>query len=240
MDGRLPGWTADGVTWYTHEGGEIVEVSAPQETYTTNASEVQNAVYTLTEATIPFPEFVAFRKIPRLFRDCVITEKIDGTNASITILEDGQIRAGSRTRYVYRDIPKTETTKKQVLDNYGFAAWVEDNKEELLKLGKGRFYGEWHGKGINRGYGLEERRFSLFHTRGIEHLPSCVGVVPELYAGPFSLDAVRSCIESLRESGSVAVPGFMNPEGVVVYHEAAGQLFKVTLENDNAPKGQTK
>ena len=28
-------------------------------------------------------EFVGFPKIPRLTRDCVITEKLDGTNASI-------------------------------------------------------------------------------------------------------------------------------------------------------------
>ena len=37
--------------------------------------------------TLPPPGFVEFRKIPRLNRDIIITEKIDGTNASIVIEE---------------------------------------------------------------------------------------------------------------------------------------------------------
>jgi hypothetical protein len=28
----------------------------------------------------------------------------------------------------------------------------------------------------------------------------------------------------------------MNPEGVVIYHTASGQLFKKTIENDEKPK----
>ena len=236
MKKRLPGWSPDGVTWYTHEGGE--QVVSPSETYTTNESEAKNVVYT---ETVEFPPFVAFHKIPRLFRDCVITEKIDGTNASITITEDGQMRAGSRTKYIYPNKPKAPGQKHaEVTDNYGFAAWVEAHKAELLSLGKGRHFGEWWGKGINRNYGQEGKYFSLFHTRGIAALPFCVGVVPVLYTGPFSVDAVRECIEKLRTNGSVAVPGFMKPEGVVVFHEAAGQLFKVTLEHDEKPKGDVK
>jgi hypothetical protein len=34
------------------------------------------------------PSFEEFQKIPRLRRDCVITEKIDGTNAQIYISDD--------------------------------------------------------------------------------------------------------------------------------------------------------
>lgn len=33
------------------------------------------------------PEFKPFPKMPRLSRECIITEKIDGTNASILITE---------------------------------------------------------------------------------------------------------------------------------------------------------
>jgi hypothetical protein len=32
------------------------------------------------------------------------------------------------------------------------------------------------------------------------------------------------------------MPGFMDPEGIVVYHVAANQMFKVTLKGDDAPK----
>jgi hypothetical protein len=41
----------------------------------------------------------------------------------------------------------------------------------------------------------------------------------------------------LRTEGSVAAPGFMDPEGICIYHEASGQLFKATLKNDDKPKG---
>jgi len=46
------------------------------------------------------PEFLPFGKIPRLLRDIIITEKLDGTNASVTITEEGEIYAGSRNRYI--------------------------------------------------------------------------------------------------------------------------------------------
>lgn len=35
-----------------------------------------------------------------------------------------------------------------------------------------------------------------------------------------------------------AAPGFMRPEGVVVYH-SAGQVFKALIENDDQPKGDS-
>ncbi len=40
----------------------------------------------------------------------------------------------------------------------------------------------------------------------------------------------------ITEKGSVAAPGWMRPEGIIVYHTAAGVLFKVTCENDDKPK----
>jgi hypothetical protein len=173
------------------------------------------------------PEFTAFKKIPRLNRDIVITEKIDGTNACVYVTDQGEIYAGKRTSWC--------TPEK---DNYGFAAWVQANKDELLKLGPGRHFGEWYGRGINRNYGLTERRFALFNTsRDRDSVPSCVSFVPVLYSGLFNSDAIAAALNSLRSNGSVAVPGFLNAEGIVIYHVAAGQMFKVTLENDEKPKG---
>lgn len=175
------------------------------------------------------PEFVAFNKIPRLNREVIITEKIDGTNASILVTDEGEIYAGSRTRWV---------TPGKTTDNYGFAAWVQENKTELLKLGPGRHYGEWWGMGINRNYGLQERRFSLFNTsRDRSNDPSCISYVPVLYSGPFDSAAINAALTQLRTLGSVMVPGWMTPEGIVLYHVAAKQLFKATIENDEKPKG---
>lgn len=193
-------------------------------------TDIQLPGLVISDVSVPMPvEFEAFPKIPRLNRDCVITEKIDGTNAQIIITADGQIAAGSRTRLI--------TPGKQT-DNHGFAGWVEANKEELLKLGPGRHFGEWWGQGIQRNYGLTEKRFSLFHTHGIEGLPTCVSVVPTLYEGPFNSITISAVLDGLRTDGSKAAPGFMKPEGIVVFHTASRGLFKVTVEKDAEHKGK--
>jgi hypothetical protein len=42
----------------------------------------------------------------------------------------------------------------------------------------------------------------------------------------------------LKEHGSVAQPGYMNPEGVVVFHVASGHLYKKTIERDEEWKSK--
>jgi len=177
---------------------------------------------------IPFPEMP---KIPRLSRDCVITEKIDGTNANIYITDDGQFLTGSRTKWI--------TPGKQT-DNYGFSRWAHEYRADLMKLGPGHHFGEWWGLGIQRGYGLTEKRFSLFATHRWSDpavRPACCSVVPVLYYGIFSTEVIWRIIDDLAAVGSVAAPGFGQPEGVVIYHEASKQLFKKTIEKDDKPKG---
>jgi hypothetical protein len=174
------------------------------------------------------PEFVPFPKIARLSRDVVVTEKIDGTNAQVHITEAGDVFAGSRTRWI---------TPQQ--DNHGFAAWVEAHRAELLALGPGSHFGEWWGQGIQRRYGLAEKRFSLFnvHRWGDDAVrPACCHVVPVLYRGAFLTTAIGCVLHDLQVGGSVAAPGFMQPEGIVIFHSASGALFKKTLEKDESPK----
>ncbi len=199
------------------------------------------------------PEFVPFPKMPRLSREVRITEKIDGTNGCVLVTEWGDIIAGSRSRWI---TPKD--------DNFGFAAWVEAHKLDLLGLGHGRHFGEWWGSGIQRGYGLTkgEKRFSLFnanrwHERGAPPVvtangdptkpphvstqaPPCCLVVPTLWTGPFDTAQVDRVLAQLAVVGSVAAPGFMKPEGVVVFHAAGNFGFKKTLDRDGEPKGQAR
>lgn len=210
------------------------------------------------------PMFEEFKKIPRLFRDCTISEKIDGTNGQIYIRDamDGLVtevapmtrvevegiqflvNAGSRNRWVY---PGKST------DNMGFAGWVMARAALLVEiLGPGRHYGEFWGAGIQRRYGLsgDDKRFSLFHPRwepilagralGGSPIPDGLGVVPVMYQGKFETKWVEDCIFRLRQFGSVAAPGFMDAEGVVVYHEAAKAYFKTTIKDDEKPKGSTE
>jgi len=191
-------------------------------------------------------EFQAFPKIPRLSRNCVVTEKLDGTNASVFLeiwpganplfhgrpliarVGDYVISAGSRTRWITPDD-----------DNFGFASWVQRNADELVKLGEGHHFGEWWGHGIQRNYGLTEKRFSLFNTtRWTDEAlrPACCHVVPKLYEDRFDTLNIDAVLYELRDYGSSAVPGFMNPEGVMVYHEAAKQYFKKTIQKDEERK----
>lgn len=186
----------------------------------------------------------------RLSRECIITEKIDGTNAQIYITDDGQFYTGSRNRWI---TPES--------DNFGFAAWAHENKAELMKLGPGRHFGEWWGRGIQRNYGLEDRRFSLFNVsrwclhgtepkqipsadprviKMQEELPACVGLVPVLYRGEFSTAFCGVECDRLRINGSQAAPGFMHPEGIVCFHVAANIGFKKTLDDDGVPKSLVK
>lgn len=187
------------------------------------------------------PDFKEFPKIPRLSREIVITEKINGTNASICIDEiTGDVLIGSRTRWI---TPQN--------DNFGFAKWVQENLEELKHLGPGHHFGEWWGKGIQCGYGLNEKRFSLFNTsRWISNnpletnyrleKPNCCRVVPVLYRGPFDTNSINIILEELQEKGSEAAPGWTKPEGIVIFHVAGNLYFKKTIEKDDEYKGKIR
>ena len=174
-------------------------------------------------------EFEEFPKIARLSRIMTISEKIDGTNAQIYIGEDGEFLAGSRTRWV---TPEN--------DNFGFARWAYENKDALMAMGPGHHFGEWWGSGIQRKYGQAEKHWSLFNTaKWLEDFdnekpicPACCKVVPVLYRGDFDTTIIRGCMSVMKEQGSRAAPGFMKPEGVVIYHEAARIMFKKTFEKD--------
>ena len=52
-------------------------------------------------------------------------------------------------------------------------------------------------------------------------------------------DAIHECMEHLKCKGSFAVPGYMNPEGIVVYFTSSGTYMKKTIENDEKPKSCT-
>jgi hypothetical protein len=198
-------------------------------------------------------EFQEFPKISRLTRNIIVTEKIDGTNAQIEIIGANEARernlhasqiittnpvtfevmlAGSRTRYITPGA-----------DNFGFARWAFENAHELWKLGSGRHFGEWWGSGIQRGYGLQngEKRWSLFNVSKWADdavRPACCSVVPVLGQHTFDTAFIDACLNDLRVNGSKAAPGFMKPEGIVVFHTAGGHLFKKTIERDEEPKSK--
>jgi hypothetical protein len=182
--------------------------------------------------------FQKWPKIPRIENEKFhVTEKIDGTNSCIVIQKFDNLDivalnpieyfevdfvtcvgvwAQSRTRLITPDD-----------DNFGFAKWVEKNAEQLIEdLGVGYHYGEWWGQGINRGYGLDHKRFSLFnptkHSSICHNIPEIL--TTDIMPNDFNLK------DMLREHGSYVVPGYMRPEGVIIYAEAAKSYWKVILD----------
>jgi len=229
--------------------------------------------------------FKKFGKISRLSRDIVITEKLDGTNVQVLIINGEQLEIELNLDYekntdffenyvLFTTAPNNSIaydaknlymfagSRNRWLDcssngdNYGFAKWVKANAEELIKLGEGRHFGEWYGYGIQRGYGLEEKRFALFNVgkwhksekrlisinpktkeeKYTEQCPSCCEVVPVLYQGPFDTAKIQEQLVLLDWRGSVAVPGFKSAEGIIIWHSASGKLFKKTIIGDSKPK----
>lgn len=206
-------------------------------------------------------EFEPWPSIARLNKDAIYTEKINGTNSAVVIEPLTVDTSGAFSSTTLVDVDDTvyavwcQSHNRFITptdDNFGFANWVLKNAEALVKiLGPGRHFGEWWGSGIQGGYGLlkGERRFSLFNVKrwrntldwnkGHDMLPELY-MVPQIYEGRFSTQIAEQCILQLRELGSMASPGFMKPEGVVVFHTASQTSYKTFLENDLIHKSQQK
>lgn len=201
-------------------------------------------------------EFKEWPKTPRLLRNITITEKIDGTNAAIGIVPLDDVDRGDsaiiaevttdsgESFAVYAQSRSRLITPGKATDNYGFAGWVERNAVELVELlGEGLHFGEWWGNGIQRNYGMAEKWFSLFNTERYhgfgERTALNITAVPVLYQGPNDTATIATALESLRVNGSVAAPGFMNPEGICVYQAASRTISKVTLDKNDAGKWES-
>jgi len=135
-----------------------------------------------------FGQFKSWGSTPRFHKGLHITEKIDGTNAGISVVgvgheemswdysgtvPDDAIYVPHRTQddsdpgfgYLVR-----AQSRKRIItpgnDNFGFAKWVWDNAEGLANLlGFGYHYGEWYGEGIQKNpLAVAGRRWALFNT----------------------------------------------------------------------------
>lgn len=201
-------------------------------------------------------EFQPFPKISRLSRQAYISEKIDGTNATIHLFHPAEL-VGDEPEEFKENIITIDHTMSMLVgsrnqwigsgkkDNHGFWAWCNANKDQLVTLGYGTHRGEWWGKGIQRGYGLTEKRFSLFNTSwetipGTEYrsavCPVC-HVVPLMRSAIFNTEEADYCLKILKDNGSLAAPGYGNPEGIVVFHEHSQTFFKKTLDKNDEHKG---
>lgn len=169
-------------------------------------------------------EFKAWEKITRENPfNVTITEKMDGTNACI-IIKDGEI-LGVQSR-------KRLITPED--DNYGFAQWVDDNKDDLINLGDGYHYGEWAGIGIQKNpHDLSSKKFFLFNAfrwnENNPNRPNCCEVVPILFQGMLTQETVPELLETLKLNATEN----QSPEGVIVYYHAFRKYTKHTIKSPN-------
>lgn len=196
-----------------------------------------------------------FSSIPRLYRDVVITEKIDGSNAAIIIEQNSPAPHDPQTKLVnsdnsYYTIGAQSRTQILTPDNdmFGFATWVWSNARILVDtLGEGRHFGEYWGQGIHRSYHQQRNWFSLFNTKrwnkeNTQHIDGLL-VVPVLYEGKYDDRVNYQALEELRLKGSVAAQQVdgrdldFRAEGIVGWHVSMNQYYKVTLNGDGH-KGQ--
>lgn len=205
-------------------------------------------------------EFKEWASIPRMSKErVVVTEKIDGSNSAIRIrpfdvnedrsMQVDTVSIDGALYTVWAQSRKRLLQPVKERDNFGFARWVHENAPSLVRvLGPGDHYGEWWGQGIQRGYGLSEKRFSLFNApRWVEVLHPTEArseidnlyIVPILFMGDFYDLPIKELREGLMAVGSQAVPGF-KAEGMVVYLRELNASYKVLLENDSIHKWEVK
>lgn len=192
--------------------------------------------------------FIKWPSTPRWHKGLTITEKIDGTNACIRIL-DGTVSAQSRKRLI---TPES--------DNFGFAEWVHENAGALTDvLGYGVHFGEWFGEGIQKNpLGIEGKRFALFSPwkfnesqKEVIENSGLVEFVPVLFEGQADIYTIPRVLEELDWDGTKVQGAKMisqgyafepdrmaRPEGIIVWHRETQQKYKILLDNDSIHKGQ--
>lgn len=97
-------------------------------------------------------EFIPFPKIARLSREVIVTEKIDGTNAAVQIVDTDDFSGPGATAHTCGLTLYVQSRSQFITpdkDNYGFARWVRDNAEQLIGLGVGTHFGEWWGRAFS-------------------------------------------------------------------------------------------
>lgn len=180
-----------------------------------------------------YPSFPSIERLENLY--CHITEKVDGTNGLIKISR--YVCFGSRNRYI---TPED--------DNNGFAKFFSKYQKELFSVFNTidkeyppngidaplNIYGEWFGKGIQRGYGLAEKHFMPFSeflaTKLIDAGVPNIKMPVTLYSGKFSIATLDGCMNKLKDEGSQVIPGYNRPEGVVIYFPTYNFRLKETFE----------
>lgn len=211
-----------------------------------------------------FGQFKSWGSTPRFHKGLHITEKINGTNAGVSVqgvskdespefVKDGIVVAGVDCDWIVR-----AQSRKRIItpgdDNFGFAAWVWDNAEGLANLlGFGYHYGEWYGEGIQKNpLAVKGRWWALFNTwhwgrpENLNRLRMVdipgLTTVPVLHDeqrdGPADFSTIPKILNDLTNWGSLADGSAPEgePEGIIVWQRETQQRYKILLREDDKHK----
>lgn len=185
-----------------------------------------------------FGQFKSWGSTPRFHKGLHITEKINGTNAGVSV------QGFSYGHHVQNEIPgdailvvddeknveylvRAQSRKRIITpdnDNFGFAKWVWENADGLANLlGYGYHYGEWYGEGIQgNDLAVQGRWWALFNTwhwgamphverlldSGIPNITHVPILHDEQKHGPADWTTIPKALEILNTRGSRA-DGYM-------------------------------
>lgn len=194
---------------------------------------------------------------------CITHEKVDyltreGDKSTSVVIGDYHIRAGSRNRWLD---PHNDNYGfcNWVFEHSEVLAKLGEGRHfgEWWGLGIQRTYDLDHKRFslFNSGRWGRVKEEAKNETGEVKHNPFNLvpelDVVPVLYQGllqqpspdyaghvEFWTMATAEILAALENQGSRAAPGFMNPEGIIVYHTQSRQSYKITLEGDEKGKSR--
>ena len=104
---------------------------------------------------------------------------------------------------------------------------------------------EWFVKGIQRGYGLDEKYFMPFSSFYAEHMIKAgipnIMMPNIMYTGKFSSTVVADCMDRLSSGGfHNLITNYDYPEGIVIYFPKYNFRLKQTFEGSKWERNITK
>ena len=156
--------------------------------------------------------------------ECVVTEKIHGTNARFGISSEDGILVGSRNNIVHKG---SELLNNQHDGHYGFVGWVLNQHELLSQIATVYpdhiFYGEWCGSNIQKGIKYcNEKELYIFDIKdengvyldwdNVIHACTILGLnhVPEIVRGIIPVEELTRMLDQVSVVGKRN--GFTDPD----------------------------
>jgi len=157
-------------------------------------------------------------------KDVLITEKLEGTNASVCVKKDGSVFVNCRRNTII-EIPDVKNTYWKAIEQYGLVEMAKKMMETLSE--DVTIYGELIGPGIQKNiYALKEHQVRVFDVKiGQKWMPvepfiaafsSCAELlVPRLWKGKLSEFLGGRTIKQASDGMSMLNP-MQKREGIVI------------------------